>query len=133
MKTSAFFPIMIMFLLLGSCQQVNLINHADSTSGKPDRSATPTILFFYTQQTMDKEDPYYEALFDITDAYPDQEIKIEFLQSEKNHVMMKRYEIIECPTLIITQGEKVTLRIGGKQDKSFIFQEIKKRLNSVQS
>jgi hypothetical protein len=130
MKRYTVLSLTVIFFLLGSCQSVNTINHQTPPDNISDENPGTKIVLFYNRDTEDLEKEYYEALFDFTDAYPKKDIEIELVQSDKYDDLSQRYEVIQCPTLILIQGEKVQLRIEGDKKREYIFKHLSEVIES---
>ncbi|MGE6631239.1 hypothetical protein [Bacillus sp. NPDC077027] len=99
----ATFPLL---LILSSCSLAYIIPN------KTDQVANiqkPRVLFFTDAENLDKESPYYDAVLELKNQYPNEMAKMIVKEDRKGW----KNEVDEVPAILLVNEEKVIVKVEG--------------------
>ena len=120
--TTSFVQIFLLFLLTGCTNNEVITNYPFLQ--KEDENIT---LLFSDDLSIHEEGNYYDALLDVKRRYPELIRSFNIIHSSDRD-LIRYYEIIEYPTLLVIHNETITIRVEGPLQKSEILQTLEQTL-----
>ncbi len=120
--TTSFVQIFLLFLLTGCTNNEVIANYPFLQ--KEDENIT---LLFSDDLFIHEEGNYYDALLDVKRRYPELIRSFNIIHSSDRD-LIRYYEIIEYPTLLVIHNETITIRVEGPLQKAEILQTLEQTL-----
>jgi hypothetical protein len=100
------------------------INNDKVTSATQKENRQMETILFSNNQYLSSEENYYNALLEIKQKYPKEVNSFQIIFQNENEEIIKRYQIVKYPTLLILDNDKVLVKLEGNISKDNIFKEI---------
>lgn len=120
-------PIVILTSVLftaGSCQSKKIDEDLGIDSSKKQ------IIFFSDESKYQLEASYYDAIIELKQSFPEEVKNMMTLSPKNSEDYYKRFEVNECPTILVIYNEKIVARIDGESSKNEIIKPISTALSS---
>ncbi len=86
------------------------------------------VVLFSDESSLHKEGEFYDALLDVRNSYPDKVFPLKIV-NQTDRALIRHYEIIEYPTMLVVNRDGVTLRAEGAHQKEEIVSLLKEAFN----
>lgn len=87
--------------------------------------------FFSSETSYSQETPYYDALMNLKESYPEPFQSMTVYYDDSNKHEFRTFNISEAPTLLIMKDNAVLLKVNGDLEKKTIEKIVKEALEDV--
>ncbi|QPC46194.1 hypothetical protein [Mangrovibacillus cuniculi] len=87
--------------------------------------------FFSSEKSYSEETPYYDALINLKETYPEPFQSMTVFYDDSNRQEFRSFNISEAPTLLIMKDNAVLLKINGDLEKKTIEKIVKEALEDA--
>lgn len=87
------------------------------------------IIFFSDETNYQLEAAYYDAIIELKQSFPEEVKNMMTLSPTKAENYYERFEVKECPTLLVIYGDEIIVRVDGGNSKTGIIEPISTALS----
>ncbi|WP_147802449.1 hypothetical protein [Alkalicoccus halolimnae] len=124
MKIWLMTTLLISCMILFSCQNENITSDYPFLDNEDEYI---TILFSDIQSQQASEHPYYDALIDFQQEYPESPMSV-YVADENDTELLSYYEVSTFPTMIIVENNEALVKVEGQNDYQAILDKMETTL-----